>query len=75
MEIEVNKEIVVQKEITKIIEKIRIVQIIDNYVSVEVLLEIPGYGTTNLILWKGEDYNNIGQYTDTDIENRILEII
>jgi len=26
------------------------------------------------ILWEGEEYDAIGQWTDTDVDNRLLEI-
>lgn len=28
-----------------------------------------------ITLWDGEDYINIGQWTDTDAQNRIIELI
>jgi len=28
-----------------------------------------------LTLWEGEDYVNIGQWTDTDVQNRIVELL
>ena len=28
-----------------------------------------------ITLWEGEEYINVGQYTDTDIQNRITEIL
>lgn len=27
-----------------------------------------------VILWQGEEYDNIGQWTDTDVINRIIEL-
>ena len=27
-----------------------------------------------IILWEGDDYDTIGQWTDTDAQNRLLEI-
>ncbi len=34
----------------------------------------PGYIKT-IILWSGQDYINIGQWTDSDVDNRIKQIL
>jgi len=32
-------------------------------------------GSQTLILWSGDDYNNIGQWTDEQADARILELL
>lgn len=74
MEIQINKDIVVQKELTKTVGSLKVVELKDNYVSVTAILDIPEFGTIALVLWEGQDYINIGQWTDQDVNNRIIEL-
>ena len=33
------------------------------------------HGYKNIILWEGDSYTNAGQWTDTDVINRVKEIL
>lgn len=55
-------------------DSIQIRNIDDNYNSVRANITF-GKRIMSLILWDGQDYINIGQYTDTDIKNRIIELL
>lgn len=75
--LEIPKEIVEQVEIKKTIDTLTVVSIVDDYSRVVVNIAF-GNDVINpkmLILWDGEAYDAIGQYTDTDIKKRILELI
>ena len=74
MEIIINpaKEIVVVQERKRSIEKITILEITDNPVFKSVVAKTKENGI--ITLWRDADYDTIGQWTDTDVENRIREI-
>jgi hypothetical protein len=55
------------------ITKIEIFEMIDNPVKKEVWVSCRNH-PTRILLWKGEDYDAIGQWTDTDVINRVLEL-
>jgi len=67
------KEVVVVKEVKKNVSSITIFEITDSQESKMVRANTLELGS--LILWQDETYDAIGQWTDTDVENRILEII
>ena len=78
-EIELNrtKSLIVIKEVSIDIDKISIDSVTDNGDSVTASISFfneTGY-TKSLLLWEGNDYSNIGQWTDNDVNNRILELI
>lgn len=64
----VEVEVKPKRKIT--ISKITISTIEDNYKNKTVLAKT-NIGT--LCLWKNQDYDNIGQWTDSDVETRIRE--
>ncbi len=74
IELESPKTIVVKEAVTKTVESIVLLQFLDVGTSVEAKLSIDNE-IKDIILWDGDDYINIGQYTDTDIVNRIKELL
>lgn len=66
------KEIVVLPERRKTITKVEIIEVTDNSISRIVSAKTNEFGT--IILWKGEEYDAIGQWTDTDVINKIKTI-
>ena len=74
MEININppKELVVVAERKKTISKITIIQIIDNPNEKSVIAFTKEVG--RIILWKDTDYVTIGQWTDSDVEEKIQEL-
>lgn len=74
MEITINppKDVVVTPERKRSVSKITIIEITDNPVKKSVVAKTNEMGF--IMLWKDADYDNIGQWTDTDVQNRIIEI-
>jgi len=74
MEITFNpaKDITVVAEMKRTIDKINIIEVIDAPERKTVIAMTQELG--RIILWEGEAYNTIGQWTDTDVVNRINEI-
>lgn len=75
MEINLNvsKKIVLQEEKSKTISKLTVNRVVDlpTQKIVRVFceeLEEP------IILWSGVDYDNIGQWTDTDVQTKLGEL-
>ena len=66
------KEIVIFAERKKTITKVEIIEVVDNSKSKIVSAKTNEFGT--VILWKGADYDAIGQWTDTDVINKIKTI-
>lgn len=54
--------------------KIEVLKIEDNYESKQIvaLLKFP---SMKIVLWEGENYDQIGQWTDSDVINRLKEIL
>jgi len=55
-------------------DKIIISQIIDDYINKRVTARTRSV-LGSVVLWEGEDYDLIGQWTDEDVQHRILELI
>ena len=55
------------------ISKLVIVRVIDEPGNKIARAIIHGYKT--VILWKGDDYTNAGQWTDTDVINKVKDIL
>ncbi len=74
MEINLNKEIeeVIVPARTKKTSKITVAYIIDNPDKKVVTACSKEIG--NIVLWEGEAYDTIGQWTDTDVINKINQI-
>lgn len=69
--------VVTREEISLITDKISIDALIDDGISVKVRVSFfSETGLTKLLtLWSGDDYINIGQWTDNDVTNRIKELL
>jgi hypothetical protein len=69
--------IVTREEVTINTDKISIDMVSDDGTKVFVKISFfntNGY-TKNLILWEGDSYTQIGQWTDQDVDNRIKELL
>ncbi len=67
------KEVTVVQEVKKTVLTITVFDVTDSQESKVVRANTLELGS--LVLWQGATYDSIGQWTDTDVENRILEII
>jgi hypothetical protein len=65
-------DIVVVTERKVTIEKLTINELVDLPTRKMVVAKTSEVGT--IILWKDNDYDAIGQWTDTDVLNRVLEL-
>ena len=65
-------ELVIQKEEKKTISSLTIISVIDQPINKTVVVSTKEIG--KFIIWQGAEYDAIGQWTDTDVQNRILEI-
>ena len=66
------KEIVVFAERKKTITKVEITEVVDDFRRKIITAKTNEFGS--VILWKDEDYVTIGQWTDTDVINKIKSI-
>jgi hypothetical protein len=69
--------IVTKEEVTINADKISVDLVSDDGISVRAIVSFfntNGY-TKNLILWEGDSYTQIGQWTDQDVDNRIKELL
>jgi hypothetical protein len=57
---------------TKIVTSITIKSMIDDPIKKQVMVKTAELG--NFILWQDDQYDQIGQWTDQDVINRIKEI-
>lgn len=69
---ETPKEIIVVKEIKQTIEELTVEEIVDNPEKKFAKAYTKELGI--ILLWEGEDYTKAGQWTDTDVVNRIKEL-
>lgn len=67
------KEVVIVKEIKKTISEITIYEIIDSPENKTIRANTLELGS--VMLWQGITYDSIGQWTDADVQKRILELI
>lgn len=74
MEIQLSnpKDVVIVKEQKKTIEKVTVLEIVDLPSKKQVIAKTQELGS--VMLWKDAEYDAIGQWTDTDIENKINEL-
>jgi hypothetical protein len=70
---ETPKEIVIVPELKRTFEEITIEEVVDNPSRKEVKAFTRELGI--LILWSQEEYDAIGQWTDTDVEARVSELL
>jgi hypothetical protein len=75
MEINLNSpyEVVLMERRTKTIEKIKVRSIIDFPSEKRVVAQIRDLGEP-VILWSGDAYDAIGQWTDADVETKLNEL-
>jgi len=66
------KEIVLKERQTKIINEITIMRMVELPKEKKVLIFTKELG--QIVLWEGEDYDLVGQWTDDDVKNRLLEL-
>ena len=66
------KEIVVFAERRKTIEKVEILEVVDSSKNKTVIAKTIEFG--NIVLWKDAEYDAIGQWTDTDVMNKIKSL-
>ena len=74
MEIQLSnpKDVVIVKEQKKTIEKVTVLEIVDLPSRKQVIAKTQELGS--VILWKDSEYNAIGQWTDTDVVNKLNEL-
>lgn len=74
MEIQLSqpKDVVVIKERKTTIDKVTVIELLDNPDRKTVTAKTAELGS--IILWKDTDYDAIGQWTDTDVINKINEL-
>jgi len=70
---ETPKEIVIVKELKRTFEEVTIEEVVDNPERKVVRAFTRELG--QLVLWEGEAYDAIGQWTDTDVQARVLELL
>lgn len=68
------KDIVFRAEETIDTDKVTINQVTDNYTSVIALVSI-GEKTKEIIVWEGTEYEALGQWTDTDLTNKLKQLL
>ena len=73
IEFTTEKRIVTKPEEVKLIKEVTINQIIDSNFLKKVIANTKEAGA--ILLWSGSDYDAIGQWTDTDVINRINELL
>jgi len=65
-------------EISENISEMKILEMIDNPVDKKVIVRLKGVGNFRfnkyVTLWEGAEYDAIGQWTDTDVANKVKEI-
>jgi hypothetical protein len=66
------KDITIVTEKKKAIDKITVEEMID--IPSRKLIVVITQEVGRIRLWQGAEYDAIGQWTDTDVENRIKEI-
>lgn len=64
--------VIIVPEQRKEISKITVLRHIDSPSTKTVLAITKELG--QILLWEGEDYDEIGQWTDADVENKIKEL-
>lgn len=75
-------ELDIPKELTTVVTNTTIVKTVEyiftDYGDSVVANITINNNTSNIItkvLWEGQDYINIGQYTDNDIKNKVFELL
>lgn len=66
------KTLIISPEKITTINSIEVTNMLDDPINKKVLASTKEVGA--IILWEGAAYDAIGQWTDTDVQNRILEM-
>ena len=69
---ETPKEIVIVQEVKRTIEELTIEEVVDNNSRKEVKAYTAELGI--VVLWSGDAYDAIGQWTDKDVVKRVKEL-
>jgi hypothetical protein len=69
---ETPKEVVIVQELKRTIEEITIEEVVDNNSRKEVKAYTKELGI--LVLWTGDAYDAIGEWTDADVVTRVKEL-
>jgi hypothetical protein len=74
MEIQLSnpKDVVIVKEQKKTIEKVTVLEIVDLPSRKQVIAKTQELGS--VMLWKDAEYDTVGQWTDTDVVNKLNEL-
>lgn len=74
MEIQLSqpKDVVVIKERKTTINKVTVLELLDTPNKKQVIAKTEELGA--IVLWQGNDYDAIGQWTDADVINKINEL-
>jgi hypothetical protein len=74
MEIQLSnpKDVVIVKEQKKTIEKVTVLEIVDLPSRKQVIAKTQELGS--VMLWKDAEYDAAGQWTDTDVINKLNEL-
>lgn len=67
------KKLVLQEEKSKTIDKLTVLRIVDLPKIKKVRVFIDEIDEP-IILWEGESYDAIGQWTDQNVQNRLIEL-
>jgi len=66
-------EIIIRESLKVTTDTIQIKQLIDDGKSVKAVISADNKNTI-ITLWEDQSYTNIGQWTDSDVENKIIEL-
>ena len=67
-----SKTVTVTPAVTKTLTSITVISELDHSVQKKVIAITKEVG--QVLLWEGAAYDAIGQWTDTDVQNRLLEL-
>lgn len=70
---ETSVEVVVVKELKRTVDEITVLEVVDSPERKTVRAFTQELGVFNL--WEGAAYDAIGQWTDTDVINKITELV
>ena len=67
-----SKDIITVQEVKTKVSEITVLEMVDSPERKTVTLRTRELGS--IVLWKGEDYDAIGQWTDADVEDKIRDL-
>jgi hypothetical protein len=68
-----SEKVILKPKKTKLVSEIKIVSMTDFPLTKKVIVNTIELG--RITLWEGDAYDEIGQWTDSDVNARILEIV